>query len=348
MSPSRHPVHCILPPYVLEHLAESSDEKMRKLAIEAISQSAQTRGFRTALAGMPAMSAIPSPAGKKNRLVYDAKHQPVNVLPGKLVREEGDPVSKDAAVNEAYANAGHTYDFYLQVLERNSLDGNGMTLISSVHVGKSFNNAFWNGEQMAYGDGDGKLFLRFTKSLDVVAHELTHGVVTHTSNLVYQGEPGALNESFADVMGSLVKQWKRGETAKQADWQIGPDIMGAGVTATCLRTLTEKKAYANDPVLGDDPQPKHLKDKFTGSEDHGGVHINSGIPNHAFYLAATAIGGKAWQKAGLVWYKALLALTAKSDFADAAEKTIQAAATTFGAGSVEEKAVKAGWKGVGL
>jgi Zn-dependent metalloprotease len=127
-----------------------------------------------------------SPTGKKHRLIYDAQHKPTHVLPGKLVRSEGEKGPngpKDPAINEAYDHSGDTYDFYLKTFHRNSLDDRGMSLISSVHVGKNYANAFWDGEQMAYGDGDGRTFVRFTKALDVVAHELTHGVVTHARQI---------------------------------------------------------------------------------------------------------------------------------------------------------------------
>jgi Zn-dependent metalloprotease len=344
----RHPLHCILPPYVLDRMAESRNPRTRRLAVEAIRQSAALRATRQVLSTMPRMAATPSPQARKYRLVYDAKGGSFSSLPGKLVREEGGKSSKDPAVNEAYLHAGYTYDFYWKVLGRNSLDDAGMTLISSVHFGRRYDNAFWTGEQMAYGDGDGSLFIRFTKSIDVVGHELTHGVVSHTSNLEYHDEPGALNEHFADVFGTLVKQWKKRQTAKQADWLIGPDIMGPGTSATALRTFEEGKAYENDPVLGTDPQPKNLRDKYTGTDDEGGVHINSGIPNHAFYLAAIAIGGKAWEKAGRVWYRTLLALTATSGFADMVDRTSQEAAALFGANSLEQKAVAQAWKDVGF
>lgn len=342
----RLPLQCILPPYILDHLAESANAQVRKLAIEAIAQSAQTRGVRSTLSTIPAMSAIPSPAHKKDRLVYDAKQGGILFSPGKLVRNEGGKTVKDVAVNEAYNHAGDTYDFFLNVLGRNSLDDKGMTLVSSVHVNKKFNNAFWNGEQMAYGDGDGNIFTRFTKALDVVGHELSHGLVMHTSNLEYQNEQGALNESFADVFGSLIKQWKKKQTAAKADWLIGAEIMGPGVTAKSLRTLKPVPAYQNDPLLGNDPQPKLLKDKYTGTDDHGGVHYNSGIPNHAFFLVATNLGGSAWTKAGKIWYKALLALTRTSQFADAVEATMSAARTEFG--TQEETVVKKAWQTVGF
>lgn len=348
MSACRHPLHCILPPYVLDHLVQSSDAKLRRTAVEAIANAAEARATRSVLATIAPMAAIPSVAGRKERRIYDAQHQGFASLPGKLVRSEGDKVSKDPAVNEAYNHSGTTYDFYSKIFDRNSLDGNGMALISSVHLGRNLNNAFWTGEQMAYGDGDGRIFIRFTKSLDVVGHELTHGVVTHTSNLEYRDESGALNEHMADVFGCLVKQWKKKQTVAKADWLIGPDIMGPGVTAKSLRTMKEGKAYENDPILGTDPQPKHLRDKFTGSEDNGGVHINSGIPNHAFYLVAMALGGRAWEKAGLIWYKTLLALTRTSSFADMVTMSTQLAAGEYGSNSTEHKAVVSAWKAVGF
>lgn len=343
-----NPIHCILPPYVLDHLAESDDPSARRLAIEAIARSATLRATRTALAQVGVMTAIPSPARRKDRLVYDMKGQGSSFLPGKLVRKEGDKKSADAAVNEAYDYAGATYDFYDKLFGRNSLDDKGMTLISSVHLGRNYNNAFWNGEQMAYGDGDGAIFVRFTKSIDVVGHELTHGVVTYTSNLEYRNESGALNEHFADVFGSLVKQWKKKHTAAKADWLIGADIMGPKTKARALRTFKNEPAYVNDPYLGTDPQPKHLKNKYNGSADSGGVHINSGIPNHAFYLVATTLGGNAWEKAGRIWYRTMLALTSTSDFSQMVSMSIQSAAAIFGAGSAEEKAVTGAWKTVGF
>ena len=346
--PCPDPLHCILPPYVLDHLARHGDARARSRAIEDIAQASEARAIRTLLATMPAMSAIPSPNGKKHRLVYDAQHGGFSSLPGKLVRSEGQRATKDAAVNEAYNHAGYTYDFYKKIFGRNSLDDNGMSLISSVHLGRKLNNAFWTGAQMAYGDGDDAIFVRFTKSLDVVGHELTHGVVTHTCNLEYRGEPGALNEHFADVFGSLVKQWRKRQNAKTADWLIGNDIMGPATQAKSLRTFKAEKAYEDDPLLGTDPQPKHLADKYTGTQDNGGVHINSGIPNHAFYRVATELGGKAWEKAGRIWYDAMRSLTQRSDFIEMVEMSSQAAVRLHGAGSLESKAVAAAWKAVGF
>ena len=348
MSCCPNPIHCILPPYLLDKLAESADPTVRKLAVEAIARSASLRAMRTTLAQFQAMVALPSADGTKQRLIYDMKQQGSTFLPGKLVRREGDTKSKDAAVNEAYDYSGVTYDFYKKLFSRNSLDDRGMTLISSVHLGQRYDNAFWDGEQMAYGDGDGVIFIRFTKSLDVVGHELTHGVVSNTCNLDYKNESGALNEHFADVFGSLIKQWKKKQTAAKADWLIGADIMGPGTKAKSLRTFKDELAYEDDPNLGTDPQPKHLTDKYTGMSDSGGVHINSGIPNHAFFLVATAIGGNAWDKAGRIWYRTLQALNQTSDFAQMLDMTAQNAAGLFGHGSTEEKAVINAWKAVGF
>lgn len=343
-----NPLHCILPPYVLDHMMDSPDAEVRKLGIEAIARSAAMRATRSTLSLAPMLMAIPSLDSKKHRLVYDLENRGTTWLPGKLVRSEGSPRSKDTAVNEAYDHAGSTYDFFQKVFGRNSLDDHGMTLVSSVHVGSRFNNAFWNGEQMAYGDGDQQIFRRFTRSLDVVGHELAHGVVSFTSNLEYRDEPGALNEHFADVFGVLVKQWKKKQDVKTATWLIGAEIMGPKTGAKALRTFKDEKAYEKDPLLGTDPQPKNLKNKYKGSADSGGVHFNSGIPNHAFFRVAQALGGKAWEKPGQIWYKSLLALHRESGFQEMVATTTMNAGALFGSGSLEQKAVIQAWKDVGF
>jgi Zn-dependent metalloprotease len=141
--------------------------------------------------------------------------------------------------------SGDTYDFYSSIFDRNSLDNNGMTLVSSVHVAEvddrgefvPMNNAFWNCEQMAYGDGDDVVFRPFTGSLDVIGHELTHGVVSFTSNLEYRNQSGALNEHFADVFGALVRQWKNGEKAKSANWLIGAEVLTPAPTRRAIRDM---------------------------------------------------------------------------------------------------------------
>jgi len=345
-----NPLHCILPPYILEKLAECDRKVVRERALENIAASAEARAFRMMTGPLPpTLAAMAATTAKKHRMIYDLKHKPPTPfsLPGKLVRSEGDKKTGDDAVDEAYDYSGVTYDFYFQEFSRNSLDGSGMTLISSVHAGKGFDNAFWNGTQMVYGDGDNIVFTRFTQALEVVGHELTHGVVTYTSNLDYQDESGALNEHFADVMGTLIRQWKNDLTASKANWLIGDDIIVPAPTRRAIRDMANPgTAFKGDPFLGDDPQPGNMKDKYKGTADNGGVHINSGIPNRAFYLVATALGGKAWTKAGKIWYQTLLQLNSQSDFQQCATMTYQVAGNLFG--KSEQAAVKAGWAGVGI
>lgn len=341
------PVCSFIPPYVLDRLAASRNEKVRRAALKTIDSSSAMRAVRRVLTTMPRMAAIPSSERKKERLIYDVRHG--TDLPGRLaLREGGAAADKDREVREDYANLGWTYDFFKKILARNSLDDNGMSLIASVHYDRGFNNAYWNGEQMVFGDGDGEIFIAFTGSLDVVAHELTHGVIAHTCNLDYRDQAGALNEHFADVFGILTEQWRLGQTAARAEWTVGSEIMGPKTKAKCIRTFKAKKAFENDEDLGTDPQPKHMDDLYTGGDDYGGVHINSGIPNHAFFRVATAMGGRAWEKAGAIWYKALLRLGRTSDFAAAAAATIEIAGCEYGRDSREEKAVKDAWRAVGL
>jgi Zn-dependent metalloprotease len=352
-SSCHNPLHCFLPPYIIDRLTESDDPEIRRLGIEAVASDAAARAVRETLVAMPMMAAIPSPAGTKNRLVYDMKSRQ-SPLPGKLVRSEGEPAVQDQAVNEAYEYAGAVYDFYKEIFQRNSLNDRGMTLISSVHVGRRYNNAFWNGRQMAYGDGDGQRFIRFTKALDVVAHELTHGVVSFTSNLDYGLQPGALNEHFADAIGEMIQQWYLKRDVTQSEWKIGEGIMGSGTTAKSLRTFKAEKAFENDRLLGTDPQPKHMSDFVVlpndgnPTNDNGGVHYNSGIPNHAFYRVAIEIGGNSWDKTGKIWYQTLKNLNSQSQFQEAANMTHTVAGSMFGAGSLEQQAVKKGWTAVGI
>lgn len=343
-------IQCIIPPYMTDHMAESPDPEIRRRACANLAAAASMRATRNLTRAMPFLMANSSPEAKKNRLIYDAGN--TDQLPGQLVRSEGDPKTKDTAANEAYDFAGATYDFYSKVFERNSLDDNGMTLISSVHVsdenGDALNNAFWNGEQMAYGDGDGVIFTRFTRSLDVVGHELTHGVQSFTSNLQYSGQSGALNEHFSDVFGILVRQWKNGESAENANWLIGSEVLITAPTRRAIRDMENPgTAFTNDPFIGTDPQPGDMSNLYTGVRDHGGVHVNSGIPNRVFVLIAKDLGGNAWETAGHIWYETLLGLKTNSVFQDFAQKSYDvASATKYGAAA--KKAVKAAWKKVGI
>jgi Zn-dependent metalloprotease len=340
---------CFLPPHVVDHLAASDNPQFRRAALRTAQAAAAAREHRVMFASMPGMAAIPSMTAGLERRVYtmSSAEQP---LPGLLVRREADSApTGDAAADEAFDYSGATYDYYRTALNRNSLDDRGMTLISSVHYGEEVDNAFWNGEQMLYGDGDGLLFGRFTASLDVVGHELTHGVVQFTANLDYLDEPGALNEHFADVFGVLVRfAAKEQDPTDPLNWWLGGDLFRPGTGVRGIRTFTADKAYVDHPELGTDPQPKHYRDKYAGTLDFGGVHINSGIPNHAFYRTVQALGSEALKKAGRIWYDTLKSLTQFSEFQEAAARSVQAAVALFGYGSLEQQAVASGWQAVGI
>lgn len=347
------PSNCILPPHILKNIATKGTETQKELAIHTLKVSEQMRGQRRALADFTAAAFRVEAVGGKERIVYDARNG--SSLPGTAVRRENDPVSTDVAVNEAFDGSGVTYDLYKNVYQRNSIDSSGMRLDSTVHYQRGYDNAFWNGEQMVYGDGDEdlpeseRLFNRFTIAIDVIGHELTHGVTQYEAKLNYALQPGALNESMSDVFGSLVKQYSLNQTATEADWLIGAGLLTSNVNGIALRSMKAPGTAYDDPVLGKDPQPAHMRDYVTTISDNGGVHINSGIPNHAFYVTAVELGGNAWDRTGQIWYVTLRdKLGANSNFQDCANLTFQVAGELFGAGSIEQQAVQKGWAEVGL
>ena len=348
-----HSIFCITPPHMLREIVMNGSPEQREIALRSITASEQIRGQRGAMTKNILSLIKPVAAEMKQRIVYDAKNG--SQLPGTIVRQEGDKPVSDVAVNEAYDGSGVTYDLYFEAYGRNSIDNQGMRLDSTVHYQKGYDNAFWNGSQMVYGDGDedlpeaNRLFNRFTASIDVIGHELTHGVTQFEASLVYWDQPGALNESMSDVFGSLVKQYQRKETADQANWIIGEGLFTSNVNGVGIRSMKAPGTAYDDPVLGKDPQPAHMDNYVKTIEDNGGVHINSGIPNHAFYVVATEIGGYAWEKAGQIWYKTLTEkLTERSSFQDAADLTYAAAGELYGDSSLEQNAVKTGWAEVGI
>ena len=159
-------------------------------------------------------------------------------------------------MNEAYDGLGDTWKLYEDVYQRNSIDDAGMDLSGTVHFSQQYDNAYWDGEQMVFGDGDGVLFNRFTISVDVIGHELTHGVTGATADLAYKNQSGALNESISDVFGSLVKQYALGQSAAEADWLIGAGLLAKGVHGVALRSMKAPGTAYDDPQLGGkDPQP---------------------------------------------------------------------------------------------
>ena len=338
--------HTIVPPHIFAHMATLSDAAWPGLAErgrESLVFCSELTSNRLSMRGITPLTTVDGQG--KLRTVYDAENG--FGLPGKAVRGEGEPPTTDVAVNEAYDALGATYDYYWDVHHRDSIDGRGLPLDATVHYRKSFNNAFWNGRQMVFGDGDGEIFGRFTQSLDIIGHELTHGVTQYEAGLDYQDQSGALNEHMSDVFGSLVRQYTLKQTAKQADWLIGAGLWAKGVHGVALRSMKAPGTAYDDPRLGKDPQPANMRGYVDTGDDNGGVHINSGIPNHAFYLAAIGFGGKAWVKAGRVWYFALTQLLHRdADFATAAAATVDAAGREFGTKGAN--VVRTAWKKVGI
>ncbi|MCK9895389.1 M4 family metallopeptidase [Frankia sp. AgB32] len=342
---------CAVPPHVLERIVRNGSDQQRSWALSTLIQDGSHRTLRDHNARLRAARRGVEPrwpvaqAGPR-RSVSDAAG--AETLPGRLVRVEDGSAVADTAVNEAYEGLGATFAFFSAVLGRDSIDDEGMALLATVHYGDHYDNAFWNGRQMVFGDGDGELFRSFTGSLDVIGHELTHGVTEDEAALMYLNQSGALNESISDVFGSLVKQYARGEKAEEADWLIGAGLLTDAVRGVALRSLKAPGTAYDDPVLGDDIQPAHMDDYVRTTMDNGGVHINSGIPNHAFYLAATALGGFAWEKAGRIWYESLRAgqVRPNATFRTFAAATSRQAGVLFGA--PERAAVDEAWRAVGV
>jgi Zn-dependent metalloprotease len=354
MEGCRHPLYCIIPPYVLREIIENGTPEQRQRALRNIVSAEAIRVQREVISKEgPPQPVLEVAITGLSRRIFTAENG--SALPGKQIRAEGGAPTGDATADEAYEGAGATYALYSEVYDRDSIDGNGMVLDSTVHFRTGYDNAFWNGQQMVYGDGDEdlpadqRLFNRFTIAIDIIGHELTHGVTQFTANLIYQGQSGALNESMSDVFGSLVKQRALGHTAANADWIIGAGLFTANVNGVGIRSMKEPGTAYDDPVIGKDPQPGHMRDFVVTQADNGGVHINSGIPNRAFYITALNLGGFAWEKAGLIWYATLKdRLSASANFAMVAAKTYEAAGDLFGQGSLEQQAVRAGWAEVGI
>ena len=337
----------IVPPRVLERLARdrrlSAEERrslLDTLRFEHEWRRQRDANVRASAARSLLASAAPSngAAGPPSIQVYDCGHG--TSLPGKPIAAPG----SDATSKNVFSTTTAVAEFYRTAFGRNSVDNAGMSLLSSVHFSVKYNNAFWNGAQMTYGDGDGSIFVDFSRGNDVIGHELTHGVTQFTLQLGYTNEAGGLNESLSDVFGSMFRQWQAKQTAAEADWLIGRDIMGPAAIArgyTCLRDMASPAAKH---CLA--PQPDHFKKYKAGMDPHS----SSGIPNLAFFKAATAIGGHSWETAGKIWYAALSGSGPKPSMKMSAfaKQTRTLASSNFPAQPSVAKAVDTAWKAVGL
>ena len=347
-------IFCIVPDTVLRQIAETGTEEERKAALDALAAASTFRTTRAIRLAAPVTTSSPATvslaaavgtgeAKQLQRTIFACHNS--RTLPGDTVRTEGAPTTGDPAVDEAYDGLGATYDFYWETLRRNSIDDQGMPLNGHVHYGSRFNNAFWDGQRMVFGDGDGVVFNRLTISLDIMGHELTHGVTEKEAQLIYQDQSGALNESVSDVYGSLVKQYHRGkQAAGDADWLIGEGIWADPGRGEALRSMKEPGT-----AFEGDRQPAHMDDYVNTIDDNGGVHINSGIPNKAFYLAATEMGGYAGERAGFIWYATLRdpRLKPNASFRQFARLTAVNAEILFPGGR-EQQIVRDAWSEVGV
>ena len=294
--------------------------------------------------------AIKAPVGLQ-RAIYDSGNG--MSTPGKLVRIEGQPETNDAAVTAAYDNIGIIREFFRTAFGRDiSFDVPG-PMVATVHYDKDFNNAFWNGQQIVIGDGDGTLFRKGSLgSLTVIAAQLGHLVIQKTAGLIYEGESGSLNSHICDVFAVLTDQWNRKQRVEEASWLVGEDTLGPGIKGVALRSVKAPGTAFDNATRGKDPQPAHMKDFVklpnTTEGDNGGVHLNSGIPNRAFYEVARLIGGYAWEKPGKIWYESMLKTGSKATFAEFAQTTFDVSGNLYGAGNPEQEAVKNGWELVGI
>ncbi len=349
----RNPIYCIIPPHLLRHLAQSEDPKLRELALRTLSVDATVRLARATTssdsvpANLQALAAGTAPAPKRS--IYDNQHQASLVR--NLVRTEGQPPVADQAVNQAFDGLGATFDFYWTIFRRNSIDNAGLPMDAYVHFQTGYDNAFWDGHEMVFGDGNGIIFTEFTGALDVIGHELTHGVTGNEANLKYLGQSGALNESISDVFGSMIKQYALKQTTATADWLIGKGILAKDINGVALRSMKAPGTAYDDPKLGGkDPQPANMANYLQTTQDNGGVHINSGIPNLAFYLVAAALGGNSWDEAGVIWYDTIRdkSLTSTATFSDFGRLTWKNAGHRYGSTSPQAQAVKDAWNQVGV
>ncbi|WP_246752931.1 M4 family metallopeptidase [Sinorhizobium sp. BG8] len=307
------------------------DAETRKIREQALKL---TRTSFAVSQGIATLAAAPSV------LVYDCKNS--QALPGTPISNPGS--SADGTIKRAFDTTTAVAKFYKTLFGRNSIDNAGMTMQSSVHYGVNYNNAFWNGFQMTYGDGDGAIFVDFTQGDDVVCHELTHGVTQYSLQLAYANQAGGLNESASDVFGVMFNQWRASQTGGTTSWLIGGDIMGSQAKAsgyTCLRDMADP---GGNHCLA--PQPVHYSDYAPGMDPHE----SSGIPNFAFYKIATAIGGNSWDKPGQIWYRTLTGSRPSPNMRmkTFANRTRKWAAKLYPGDAAVAQAVDDGWQQVGL
>ena len=283
MCSPRHSIFCIMPPHILRAIAERGTLEERTAASRTL---ALDSTFRSLRATAPLLRADRAGGRRRSRRQSSARSTrrtisssfPGRSSPAKRIRRRR---TRDPAIVEAFNGLGATWDFYFEVFDRQSIDDEGMPLNATVHYGSRYNNAFWNGQQMVFGDGDGRLFNRFTIALDVIGHELTHGVTQDEAQLQYMFQSGRAQRVDVGCVRIAHQAEEERQTARTADWLIGEGLFTPAVQGKALRSMKAPGTAYSDPVLGDDPQPDHMSKYVNTYDDNGGVHINSGIPNRA-------------------------------------------------------------------
>jgi Zn-dependent metalloprotease len=337
----------MIPPHIVEHIKKNKPEHYSELDAKIDKELRSNRKDKSD----DIASAKPDGKGKPgggnggggsstqngDRHVYDCRNR--TKLRRNLTRFEGDGEVSDQVINNSYDNAGFIREFYKTNFDWVSYDNSNSNLHLNVHYSRSYNNAFWDGDDMVFGDGDGVIFTNFGNSLDVTAHEMTHGVVQFTANLVYQGQPGALNEHMADVFGVVIRQHTEGETStpETANWLVGDSIMGPTLQGQAIRNMKAPGTAYDNQYMGQDPQPDHMDNYYAGSSDNYGVHINSGIPNKVFYLTSVAFGDT--MKSAYLWFETLKTMNSNENFETFKTKTLNKTSELEGLGQVPAGAV---------
>ncbi|MGZ0147576.1 M4 family metallopeptidase [Kribbella sp. WER1] len=337
------PTCFFVPPHITDHIARSAQRQGREqnavrgaIADQALRQQRKSATYAT-------LQTLTQPQpGKSDIAIYDDQNQwNVNV---QLVRGPDDPPVAGANVNAAYDALAATRKFYHDVLGRESIDNAGLTIDGNVNFGVQYDNAFWDGSEMVFGNGDNVIFKDFTNDVDVPGHELTHGVTQYTAGLGYTDQTGALNEATSDIMGACIDQYVSGQDAGTFNWLIGEGVMADDLYGEAIRSMAHPGTAYDDPLLGKDPQP----DSMAGYVPNGDPHVNSGIINRVFYLIATDLGSF---PAAKLWYATLQNLWPTAVFADTAHVASEMARILARDGVVARQApqtVRAAFHEVGI
>ena len=351
----RYPRHCAVPPHMLDKIARNGTDDQRSRALSTMSLDTSQRSVRVQNALMHSRqkgTATPRlfPTVEPRRTIGDAKGE--ETLPGVTVRTEGQPPTDDVAVNEAYDGLGATFDFFLDVYGRNSIDDDGMDLRATVHYGERLQ------QRLLERPADG-VRRRRRRALQPAspsrstssATSSTHGVTEDEAGLMYRDQPGALNESMSRRVRLARQAAPLKQTADEADWLIGEGLFADAVDGRRAALDEGARHRLRRPGARQATRsPPTWTTTSSTTDDNGGVHINSGIPNKAFYLAATALGGYAWERAGRIWYDALRApqLRPNASFRAFAALTVRQAQLLFGTTSDEIGAIQDAWRSVGV